>query len=212
MAAVTEDLLDVVVADDQPVFLEGMARALPAYAPVRVMATCVDGRAALDAILTHAPAVAIVDAYMEGLTAHQVLGAIRERGLPTRVVVISNIVTPSRVLRALSDGAAGYLSKRSTWEEFAEAIETAAGGSVWLCPRSQRMVNEAAQGLLKPLSPRESEVLELAADGLSDDEIGRRMHISSETVRTNLKRSGDKLGVRRRAALVAKALRDGWVD
>lgn len=85
-----------------------------------------------------------------------------------------------------------------------------ARGEVWVSPSLQPELNQQL-GLAasRPLSDRERQVIALAADGLTDDQIAQRLHVSRETVRTNLRRSSAKLGVTGRTALVAKAIRQG---
>lgn len=211
-AGTCTETVTLVVADDHPAFADGLARVLPERCDVRIVASCGDGRAALAAILEHRPHVALLDLRMPSLDGRAVLGEIVRAGLPTRVLVCSAHGEPTIVRALLQDGARGYLAKTASWEEIANAVRTVADGGVWVSPTLQAGLNDELCDPRRASSERELEVLELGAQGLTDVEIGARMYISRETVRTNLKRCAEKLGVSGRTALVATALRRGLLE
>lgn len=202
--------LRLLVADDHPPFVEGIVRVLPECCGAEIVAVCSDGAQALREIERVVPDVALIDLRMPGIDGRQVLRAARGRRLATRIMLCSASLEPQIVHASLRDGAAGYLAKTASWDEICEALLTVARGEVWVSPSLQPGLNQQlGLAATRPLSDREREVIALAADGLTDDQIAQRLLISRETVRTNLKRSSAKLGVTGRTALVAKAIRQG---
>jgi len=201
----------LVVADDHPLFVAGIAR-LPEVCAVRILAFCADGRSALAAIAEHRPDVAVLDLRMPGLDGREVLCEVRRMKLPTRVLMCSVHADGATVHALVKDGAAGFVTKTAPVAEFCAAVQRVAAGRLYLSTELQAPFNEQVANGHRPLSPRELEAIRLVAEGLTDREIGQRMHISHETVRTNLKRAQEKLGVSGRAALVAEALRHGLIE
>jgi two-component system nitrate/nitrite response regulator NarL len=196
----------VYVADDHPVFRDGVVFALRRRPEFDVVGAGEDGREALAAIRELAPDVALLDVHMPGLDGHAVLNAVQRDGLPTRVVMLSATVLPPEERAALAAGALAYLSKEATRDAICDAVAAAARGD-----RLQDDVAEPEQ--TRPLlSPRELEVLTLTAGGQSAPAIGRLLHLSPETVKTHLKNVYEKLGVSDRAAAVAEGMRRGLVE
>jgi two-component system nitrate/nitrite response regulator NarL len=210
--AVGPDRPTLVIADDHPAFVEGLGRVLSERLGASVVARCDDGRAALAAIHRHLPDVAVLDLRMPLFDGRAVLGEVVRLRLATRVLICSAHGEPALLRAVLGDGAAGYLAKTASWDEIATAVRRVAGGGVWVSPELQSGLNAELVNPRRQPSQREIEVLGLAALGLTDGEIAERMFVSRETVRTNLKRCSDKLGVSGRAALVATALRQGMLQ
>lgn len=202
----------VLVADDHPAIVEGLVSALPQRCGADVVGACVDGQQALEGIERLRPDVAMLDLRMPGLDGLQVLRAVVERRLATRVLVCSNNLEPRIVLATMQAGAAGYLPKEASWEEIRQAIDAAVAGATWVSPRLQSELHAQLGAQHTPLSRRELEILALAAEGLTNEQIAARLFIGSETVRTNFKRIGGKLGVSRRPAMVATAMRQGLLE
>jgi two-component system, NarL family, nitrate/nitrite response regulator NarL len=202
----------LIVADDHPPFVDGVARVLPERCSATILARCADGRAALDAILAHAPDIALLDLRMPMLGGRAVLGEVVRLRLATRVIVCSAHGEPAVVRAVLEDGARGYLDKTASWDEICVAVQSVARGGTWVSPQLQAGLNGELASPQRAPSERELEVIRLAALGLTDLQIADRMYISRETVRTNLKRCSEKLGVSGRATLVAAALRRGLIE
>jgi two-component system nitrate/nitrite response regulator NarL len=200
----------LVVADNHPVFIAGIAR-LPERCAVRILACCVDGRSALDAIVEHRPDIALLDMRMPELSGREVLAEVRRMKLPTRVLICSAHAEDGIVHAVIQDGARGFVTKNATIAELCAALRRVAAGGVWLSAELQDRFNDQVTRGQRALSPRELETVRLVAEGLTDREIGERMNISRETVRTNLKRAQEKLGVSGRAALGTTAVRRGLI-
>ena len=201
----------LVVADDHPAFVVGIARLLE-RSHVRVVACCTDGRAALDAIVEHRPDVALLDLRMPRLSGREVLCEVTRLKLSTRVLICSAHSEPPIVHALVEDGARGYICKTAPIAQLCAAVRRVAGGGTCLSPELQAGFYDYVASGQRSLSERELETIRLVAEGLTDREIGLRMHLSHETVRTNLKRSREKLGVSGRAALAVTAVRRGLIE
>lgn len=206
----------VFVADDHPVYREGVARAIKARPEFELIGEAENGRQALDAIKSLLPDVAILDVQMPGLQGSEVLHAIKRDGVPTRVVLLSAHVDSETVYRAVASGAGAYLSKESSRERICDAVAAVARGEVVLSAEVQAGLASEIQIRERDerpaLTPREHEILVLTADGHSAPDIGRQLHLSQSTIKTHLKSLYEKLGVSDRAAAVAESMRRGLLE
>ena len=206
----------VVVGDDHPMYREGVVRAMKESGRIDVIAEAGDGRAALEAIREHRPAVAILDYRMPELDGLAVVTAVVRDDLPTRVLLLSATEDPATVYEALAAGAAGYLTKESDRDEIIAAVIKTAKGESYL-PSAiagglAAEVRHRSRGDATLLSPREGEIIKLIADGLSVPDIAARLHLAPTTVRTHVQNLYAKLGVSDRAAAVAEAMRRRLVE
>ena len=206
----------VFVADDHPVFRDGLVRALKSRPEFELVGEAGDGREALDALRRLTPAVALLDVKMPGLDGSAVTQALKRENEPTRVVLISAHAPSELVYRGIANGAAAYLSKESTREEICDTVAAVARGETRLAPDIQtelvRQIQMRAVEDRPALSPREREVLALIADGLSAPDIAKQLFLSPATVKTHLQSLYEKLGVSDRAAAVATAMRLGLLE
>ena len=131
--------LRVLVADDHPVYLDGIASAISAAHDLHLIATCVDGTEALDRIRELRPDVAVLDARMPGLTAHDVLVAIGD-SKPTRVLVLSAYTDGADIYALLEAGAAGFVSKDLSRTRICDAVRAVAQGRAVLGDEAQTKV------------------------------------------------------------------------
>ena len=205
--------LRVLVADDHPIFREGVARAIAARDGLEVVAQCGSGDEALERIRELAPDVAVIDHRMPGLDADGVLDGLAGEGGAVRVLVLSAVTEADDVVAVLERGAAGYLNKDADRHVIVEAVERIAAGGTVLAPDVQAaMVTHVRARAAQPatlLSPREQEVLGFLAEGLSSTRIAERLVLSPTTVKTHLRNLYEKLGVSDRAAAVAEGMRRG---
>jgi two-component system, NarL family, nitrate/nitrite response regulator NarL len=206
----------VFVADDHPVFRDGLVRALRTRPEFELVGEAGDGREALAEIKRLTPAVALLDVKMPGVDGAAIAQALRRDNVPTRVVLISAHAPSELVYRAISLGAAAYLSKEASRDEICDTVAAVARGETRLSPEIQgelvRQIQMRAVGDRPVLSQREREVLELIAEGLSAPEVAKRLHVSPATVKTHLQSLYEKLGVSDRAAAVASAMRNGLLE
>ena len=211
------DRVTVLVADDHPIYREGIVRAIKDRPDLELLAEAGDGRAALDQIRELKPSVAVLDIRMPGLDGTQVLAAARREGLETEILFLSAFMEPELAYKTVAAGAKGYLSKESSRQEVCEAIVSIARGGAALAAEAQaglaaQIQERERSGGPPKLTEREQEVLGLVAQGLSAPDIGKHIHLSTTTVKSHLHSLYEKLGVSDRAAAVAEAMRRGLLD
>jgi two-component system nitrate/nitrite response regulator NarL len=210
------DRTTVLVADDHPVYREGIVRALGERPELELVGQAATGHAALTAIRELAPDVAVLDMRLPGLDGVQVLNAIDREALPTRVVIVSAYLDSEIVYAAIAGGARAYLSKEASRETICDAVGAVARGETVITPEAQgglaREIQLRSPGARPALTQREQEVLRLTAEGLSAPDIGRRLYLSPATVKTHLQHLYSKLEVSDRAAAVAEAMRRGLLE
>ena len=206
----------MLVADDHPVYREGIVRAVKERPDLELVGEAADGREALDEIKRLEPDVAVLDILMPRLDGTQVLSALRRDGVITEVLFLSAFMEPELAYSTVASGARGYLSKEASRQEICDAIVTVARGGTALAPEVQAglasAVRDRERADVPSLSPREQEVLRLIAEGLSAPEIGKQIHLSPATVKTHLHTLYEKLGVSERAAAVAEGMRRGLLE
>jgi two-component system nitrate/nitrite response regulator NarL len=216
MAAPQKQRVTVVVADDHPLYREGVVRALVASGQIEIVAEAEDGRSALAAIQQHLPDVALLDYKLPELDGVAVTHAIVREQLVTRVLLVSAFTDSGIVYKALETGAAGFISKEARREQIADAVLACARGENVVPP-------EVAAGLVSEirlrkqhdapaLTPREQEILHLIAAGKSLPQIAKDLYLGLTTVKTHVQHLYEKLGVSDRAAAVASAMRRGLIE
>jgi two-component system nitrate/nitrite response regulator NarL len=204
----------VLVADDHPAFREGVASAVMRREDMELAGVTSEGRLVLEAIRELNPDVAVVGMKMDDLDGLAVLKMLEADALlPTRVLFLSAFFEPATVHEAIRAGAGGYVSKEYGSEAICDAIAAVAHGHTVLCSDAQEAISSHVrdQPPAPLLSPREREVLELAAAGHSTAAIAERLYVSPATVKTQLHRIYQKLGVGDRTSAVAEAMRRGLV-
>jgi two-component system, NarL family, nitrate/nitrite response regulator NarL len=210
------DRTRVLVADDHPLYREGVVRAIKDRPDLELVAECDDGRSALDEIKRLKPDVAVLDVKMPSLDGTAVLNAVERDGLATRVVFLSAYVDGAVVYSAIAGGAAAYLSKEADRRQICDAIAAVARGETILAPEAQagiaREVRLRREEDRPALTAREQEILELTAAGRSAPQIAGELFLSTATVKTHLQHLYEKLGVSDRAAAVAEAMRRGLLE
>lgn len=206
----------VVVGDDHPMYREGVVRAMKESGRVRVLAEAGDGRAALEAIREHEPQVALLDYRMPELDGLAVVTAVARDGLPTRVLLLSATEDPATVYEALAAGAAGYMTKESDRDDIIAAVVGCAKGRGYVPPHLAgglaAEMHQRSRGEATLLSPREAEVIQMMAKGMSVPDIAASLHLAPTTIRTHVQRLYEKLGVSDRGAAVAEAMRRRLVE
>jgi two-component system nitrate/nitrite response regulator NarL len=216
MPTQAKDRVRVLVADDHPLYREGVVRALSASGRVEIVAEAADGRDALAQIQAHHPDVALIDYKLPELDGVAVANAVVRDELPTRVLLVSAFTDSGVVYQALETGAAGFVSKEARREQIVDAVLACARGENVVPPDiAAGLVSEIRlrkQDDRPALTPREQEILRLIAAGKSLPEIARELYLGLTTVKTHVQHLYDKLGVSDRAAAVATAMRRGLIE
>jgi two-component system nitrate/nitrite response regulator NarL len=206
----------VIVADDHPVFREGLVRAVSSCPDLELVGEATDGRAALDAIREHVPDVALVDQKLPALDGIGVASAVQRDGINTRVLILSAYDDPALVYRAIEAGACGYLTKDARRNEITDAVLQGARGETVIAPALAAglagEIRKRSTGNGPLLTERERQVLVRLCEGRSAPEIARELFLGVTTVKTHLGNLYEKLGVSDRAAAVAEAMRRGLVE
>jgi DNA-binding NarL/FixJ family response regulator len=212
----------VVIADDQALVRAGFRMILTADG-IDVVAEATTGIEAVDAVRKHVPDVVLMDVRMpemDGLTAtrHILSGA----GAAPRIIMLTTFDLDHYVYAALTAGASGFLLKDVTPEHLVNAVRLVRDGDAMLAPAITRRLVErfarrdadapAIHRDLTALTKRELEVLGLLAQGLSNAELARRLHLSEATVKTHIARILAKLDLRDRVQAVVVAYRTGLVS
>jgi DNA-binding NarL/FixJ family response regulator len=217
----------IIVADDHQVVRGGFAALLDTQPDFTVVGTASDGNEAIRASRELHPDVVLMDIRMpgmDGIEATRQLAGPEARGphIP-RVLILTTFELDEYVYDALCAGASGFLLKDVTAEHLFDAVRIVAAGEGLLAPSvTRRLISEFAQlrpaaaasqpaTVLAALTPRETEVLKLMAEGLSNLEIAARLVVSEETVKTHVSRVLAKLGLRDRTQAVIAAYESGLV-
>jgi DNA-binding NarL/FixJ family response regulator len=202
----------LIIADDHPVVREGLRAVLDSEPGVEVVGEAANGREVLDLITSHQADLVLMDLQMPELDGVATTRRIRRHHDGVKVLVLTTYDTDADITRAVEAGATGYLLKDATREDLMKAIRLAARGESALSPKvASRVLGRMRAPAEEMLSTREVEVILEVADGLSNKDIGRSLHISEATVKTHLLHIFAKLGVDDRTAAVTVALERGII-
>lgn len=206
----------VMVADEHPIFLEAVGHALERRPGLHVEGLFGDGAQVLAAIRARRPAVAVIDQHLPSVSGLEILAALREESIPTRVLFVTREDSRGLVYEAMHLGAAGLLTKLATLEEICVAVDVVAGGGTVLGADAQQELVQELRARMAPggaaLTTRERQVLELTAAGLSGTQIAARLGVAPSTIKTHVKALFAKLEVNDRAAAVAEGMRRGLLQ
>jgi DNA-binding NarL/FixJ family response regulator len=209
----------LVVADDQEVVRAGFAALLDTQPDLSVVATAADGAEAVAVCRAQRPDVVLMDVRMPAMDGIEATRRLTADDDPPRVLMLTTFDLDEHVFDALAAGASGFLLKDATAERLFDAVRVVAAGEALLAPTVTRRLIRRFAGLrpgavapaLSELTPRETEVLRLLAEGLTNAEIAARLVLGEETVKTHVSRVLRKLGLRDRAQAVVLAYESGLV-
>lgn len=204
----------VLVVDDHEVVREGLVRMLSRLPDIEIVGTAGSGEEAIEKVPRLAPNVVLLDLRLPGVQGLEVLRTLMALTDPPRVLVLTVHDDEDLVLGASRLGAMGYVLKNTSRSELATAIRRVAAGGHYFGEEVIATVLRGArqEALAEPLTERELQILRLVTDGLSNKDVGERLYLSPDTVKSHLVNVYRKLGVESRAHAVAVAIRRGLVE
>lgn len=207
--------LRVLVADDHPIFREGLAVAIGSLEDVEVVAQAGDGAQAVAETLRLEPDVVVMDLHMPEMNGIEATRQLAEAGSPAAVLVLTMLEDDESVFAAMRAGARGYLVKGAERRDIARALEAVSRGEVILGPAvaSRALTafshNGPRKGPFPELTEREHEILDFVARGLTNPAIASRLVLSEKTVRNHVSNIFMKLQVGDRATAIVRAREAG---
>jgi DNA-binding NarL/FixJ family response regulator len=203
--------MKVLLADDHSIVRTGLKKILESHINISEVIECVDGKEALESIKRLAPDIAVLDISMPKLTGLEVLQKINEENLDVKCLILSMHSEKEYAIRAIKNGAYGYLAKDSAGEELIQAIELVIKGEKYISKDLQQLLleltaNPMQQQLHEKLSHREFKVFILIVEGKSLNEIANTLFISNKTVSTYKTRLLEKMKMTSVAELTKYAM------
>jgi len=207
----------VLVADDHAVVRQGLRTFLELQDDVEVVADVADGARALDAVAEHEPDVVLMDLVLPVVDGVEAIRRIAAERPGTRVIALTSFLDDDKLFPAVRAGAAGYLLKDVEPQELVRAIRAVHAGEALLHPAvAARLMEEVAgsggHDASDPLTPREREVVDLIARGLSNKRIAVELRISQKTVKAHVSNILTKLDLNDRTQVAMHAVRERWVE
>lgn len=209
--------ITIVLVDDHAMVRKGLRAFLDTEADLAIVSEAADGREAIAVVDTLAaqtrePDVVLMDLLMPGLDGISAIQQLRAHYPDLKIVALTSSTDAAIVNGAMSAGVNGYLLKNASPEQVAEAARTAARGQAYIDPQVAMMVANSARGAAQPvLSERETEVVALVAQGMSNQEIADALFLSERTARTHVSHIISKLGLNSRIQVALWAIREGIV-
>jgi DNA-binding NarL/FixJ family response regulator len=202
-----------IVADDHAATRQGASEILSAQGDIEVVATASDGPEAVHLMQHYRPDVAVIDVLMPGKGGLDVVKEVAENGPGTAILIYTGFPDPE-VVRACTDaGAKGFVLKSAPAEELLRAVRTVAAGDTYIDQAAmESLPAESGNHERSLLSKREREVLQLLANGRTNDETAQEVGLSPATVRTYVENAMHKLKADSRTHAVAVAVRLGFID
>ena len=220
MANLVNEQITVVIVDDHPIVRAGMRTVLDGAPDVAIVAEGDSGADALRLVSQHRPDVLVLDVNLPDLNGLEVTRQLRAQGTSTAILVLTAYDDSQTVFGLLESGATGYVLKDEALETLVDAVRAAARGESWLSPTVARQVVRRAVGQPPAespqphlsLTPRETEVFRLLAQGLDNAAIGERLVVTTRTVQNHVSNIYGKLGVASRTEAALYAIRHGLVQ
>jgi DNA-binding NarL/FixJ family response regulator len=206
----TSNPIRAVVADDHPAVLRSVCDVL-IDAGVDVVGRASNGEEAATKIEATRPTVAVLDVRMPRLNGIEVASQVSRTTPETAVILYTAYGDRALLSEALDAGVRGFVLKEAPLQDLTRAVDMVSGGAVYVDPVLAGVLASAESERLPQLTKREREVLRLLADGLSNEEIGKRLFLSPETVRTHVQKAMRRLEADTRTQAVAVALRKSLI-
>ena len=211
------DTIRVFLADDHTLVREGIAALIANTPDIEVVGECGDGLSVLNEVLKVEPNVVILDLSLPGLNGLEVCRQLTRKVKRAAVLVLTMHADEEFIVRALENGASGYLLKEAASDQLAEAVRTVTRGDLFLgpgVPRSvlSRLTAGREEDPYDDLTPRERQVLQLIAEGKTNRAIAETLELAVKTVDTHRAHLMKKLNIHDQTTLVKYAIRRGIVQ
>lgn len=213
----------IILVDDHPVVLAGLEALVRGMPELELVGQAMSASRALELVREHRPELAVLDLGLPGMNGVALAERMLEAAPDTRIVVLTHFDEPSYVQKALRAGVRGYVLKSSGSDKVIQAIKTVHGGGVYIDSdleefRSEWVRKLAMSAVARPeavapgkLTPREAQVLRLAAVGHSNKEIARRIGLGIKSVETYRYRACKKLLLNSRLDIIRYGASNGWI-
>ena len=212
----------ILIADDHGIVRQGLRMYLQLDPTLEVIGEAANGKEAVELAIKLHPDIVLMDILMPVMDGLEATAAIRRTLRDTEVIALTSVLDDAIIHQAIRAGASGFLLKDVTAERLFDAVRVIAAGEALLAPAvTRRLISEFTRmrpvsgtlpsAVLGTLTPRETEVLRLVAEGMSNPEVARRLVVTEETVKTHVSRILAKLGLRDRTQAVVAAYESGLV-
>ena len=210
----------VLVIEDNPLLRDGLAALLDAQPDLMVVAAADEPDAGLRRIQETRPHVVLVDAFLGSHSSHRLVESVRTMAPEARVIVMDLLPVEEDVVEFVKAGAAGFVAKRARIDDLVATVRAVAGGAKVVLPPltgalfsyiAKRAVGRATSAVADAarMSKREREIIDLIAEGLSNKDIARRLHIATDTVKSHVHNILEKLALHTRLQIAAHAHQAG---
>lgn len=212
------DTIRILIADDHTIFRSGVKLLLSSEPDYQVVGEAEDGERAVELAFQLQPDVILMDIGMPGLNGYEATKRIKEHHPQINILVLTMHRSEEYFFQMLEAGASGYVLKGAETNELIRAVRTVAGGEVFLYPTmASRLVEEylrersLSEILAGKLTPRESQVLQMIADGYANKEIAEKLVVSPSTIHSHVTNLMQKLELTKRHELVQYARQHGLI-
>jgi DNA-binding NarL/FixJ family response regulator len=217
-AAKEGELIRIVIADDHPIFRDGLRKLLTLEDDFRVVAEARDGKEVLEILEEVQPDILLLDLKMPGLDGLTALQKLQNSRTKTKVIVLTASEDKNQFVQAMKFGTCGIVLKQTATELLIKSIRKVHAGEIWLDSHTTAAVMRQFSSPMdsaplgsrdrdrSPLSQREREIVVLVAQGFKNKEMAEKMFISEQTVKNHLHNIFDKLGVSDRLELALYAI------
>jgi two-component system, NarL family, response regulator len=204
------DTTRILIVDDHPVVRAGLASMLSTHPDIEVVGSASNGEEAIALLETIAPDLILIDLRMPGMSGLETMRAIKLRKDPPRIIVLTSFDTDEDIYQAVGAGAQGYVLKSTSQDGLLEAIRLVRANKRYFPAHiAAQLTDRMAR---TDLTPREHQILQLVAKGLTNKEIGRAFGISDNTARNHVNNIIEKLEVSDRTEAATIAMRQGLVS
>jgi len=217
-ARVKDEFIRIVIADDHPIFRDGLRKLLSLEEDFRVVAEARDGKEVLEVLEEHQPDILLLDLKMPGLDGLTALQKLQNSRTKTKVIVLTASEDKNQFVQAMKFGTCGIVLKQTATDLLIKSIRKVHAGEIWLDSHTTAAVMRQFSSPMEsvplgnrdrdrsPLSQREREIVVLVAQGFKNKEMAEKMFISEQTVKNHLHNIFDKLGVSDRLELALYAI------